>query len=80
MSLSPDGHLQIFTIYSHPADYPEIPYLVRASTIRGDESVPGDVLGTATTLTRARSLVPPEADYRIPRATGDSPTIVETWM
>ena len=81
MSLSPDGHLRTYTIYARPADYPWAAYVVRGSTITPGAIVNDQApLGFAETIEVARDMVPREADTRFPRADGDPPQIVETWL
>jgi hypothetical protein len=80
MSLSPDGDLQVFTIYHRPADLPQCNYVVRAYVIRSGGPHPGDIVGVADTLNAARALIPLTADVCFPRQPDDDPVVVESWM
>jgi hypothetical protein len=81
MSLTPDGHLQMFTIHHRPEDLPHVEYVVRAYVILGgtDPEV-GPIVGLASTLGEARGLIPEGADTCIVRAPNDPPQIVESWL
>lgn len=81
MSLSPEGHLRVFTIYRRPADFPDAEFILRGFVVTaGAEPQPTGIIFAADTLEQARSLVPPEADVCIPRDAGDAPHVVESWI
>lgn len=80
MSAGQDDALDTFTIYHRPLDLPGVEYAVRRLTVvRGTGVVARELLGTFATLDEAREAVPPGL-MRIPRAEGDDPVIVETWL
>ncbi len=70
----------MYTIYDHPADYPEH-WVVRAWWVDRDylEPFPGGV-ALAETLQGARDALPIPNLTRLPPMPGDDPTIVETWL
>jgi hypothetical protein len=80
MSLSPDGHMQVFTIYHRPADFPDTEYLVRTHVIHGGAAHPGAIVGTAKTLEGARWLIPSGADVCFRREQEDVAPVVESWL
>ena len=80
MSVSPDGHLRIFTIYSHPLDLPDAEYVVRGFTITAAGPLPEAEVLIAQTLDEARGLIPWEADTCILPGPDDPPAIVESWL
>lgn len=73
-----EGHLEMWTIYRRPRDYP-IFYVVRRWIVDGPSLVPDQEARLAIDLDEARTLVP-RGLYRQPRQTGDDPHIVETWF
>lgn len=72
--------LTMYTIYDSPADFPGIPFVVRAWVVGGGGQLAasGEPL-FADTLERARSCVPPGM-HRMERSPDDEPQIVETWI
>jgi hypothetical protein len=73
-----DG-LDIWTIYRRPADYPDVPYVVRHFRARATDVVAGDVVAAVDTLDEARTAIP-KGLFLIPRAAADDPVIVESWL
>lgn len=65
----------MFTIYDHPADFPDR-YVMRMF----DADRPTPYVALADTLEQARNLRPDGADLCVPRAAQDDPVIVETWF
>lgn len=84
MTIAPDAQadgMDMFTIYSHPKDYPQ-GYVVRRWVVGGGhEPEPREAYATAS-LEDARSLVPQDRGLvRMPATPGaDDPTILETWF
>lgn len=70
--------MRFYTIYEHPADFPE-GYVVRAWDIRPHGVMRPLEARRTLTLDGARDLVPPGL-WCVPRSPGDDRTIVETWM
>lgn len=70
--------LRLWTIYDHPADFPEV-FVVRGFTAEVGGPIADRHVRTATTLDGARSLVPPGL-VCIARYPTDDPKIVETWL
>lgn len=68
----------LWTIYSRPADYPTVPYVVRAWQITADGPVDAGVLGLADSIEQARGYLP-EGATRLGRMDEDDPVIVESW-
>lgn len=72
--------LEMWTVYEHPADYPDS-YVVRRSVVRSSREG-GIELGeawAAPTLDAVRKFIPPGL-YRQVRAPDDDPVIVEAWF
>ncbi len=69
-----------WTIYKHPADYPD-KYVVRAWGIfRGSEPRPSGIVFQCHTLEDARNVIPPGLVCMQPDPATDVPCIVETWI
>jgi hypothetical protein len=71
-------HLEIWTIYQHPSDYPD-QYVARKTIASADKHVMTNDMFTADSLDEIRALLPP-ALMRIPRYASDDPVIVECWL
>lgn len=70
--------LNIWTIYDHPRDLPDV-FVARRFEIGGEHGGPtGDIL-TAPTLDALRKKLP-WGLVRIMRQDGDDPCIVECWL
>lgn len=72
------AHLEMFTIYDHPKDYPNH-FVVRKWIIHGPEPEPGSVLSLSETLDAARNSIPAGL-VCLSRNVEDDPVIVETWV
>jgi hypothetical protein len=74
--------LSIFTVYENPRDYPGR-FVVRRFEVSADTVQP-DALAVviANTLDQARAAIRREhpGAIRLPRADGDEPQIVESWI
>jgi hypothetical protein len=72
--------LTMWTIYSSPADYPDVPFVVRGWAV-GPYGALADTgaLGFADTLDEARNMIP-DGLVRMERSPDDDPVVVETWM
>lgn len=73
--------LSVWTIYDHPSDVPEpFGFAVREFLVKTSGRAEADSrVQFAMTLDEARALIPAGL-YRLPRADGDDPVIVETWI
>lgn len=71
-------HLDLFTIYERPKDYPTC-FVVRKWIIHGAEPEPGGVVALSKTLDGARKSIPPGLTC-LTRNVEDDPVIVETWL
>ena len=72
--------LTTWTIYERPADFPDVPFVLRGWIVGpGGQLRESGTLGFADTLEQARTYVP-EGLTRFPRADDDDPVIVETWL
>jgi hypothetical protein len=69
--------LEMYTIYCHPADYPQ-GYVVRRSEIRPEAIEPREA-HTAPDLASARALVP-RGLFRMRPCADDDPAITEVWV
>ena len=74
------GHLNIWTIYVSPADYPG-QYVARRFVVGGKDSHhgPTNEMFVADTLEEVRALLPPGL-ICMPREPGDDRVIVESWI
>jgi hypothetical protein len=70
--------LEMFTIYDHPADYPNH-FAVKRWTIAEGTPRPDDSITLTATLEEARATIKPGL-YCIHRELLDDPKIVETWI
>lgn len=71
--------LVIWTIYDHPADYPQ-GFVVRPWRVGKGGTVPqGEDGAGVATLEAARSLIP-QGLLRMDRDPNDDPCIVESWL
>lgn len=71
----------MFVIYRAPVDVPDAPYVVRRWDVDAETGTGVPVWArVAPSLPAARKVVPPEANRCLPRAPGDDPCIVETWI
>ena len=68
------NHLEIWTIYDHPADHPDC-FVVRL----WHNEKPTVTKYLAETLEDARNLIPPDK-ARVPRNLKDRRSIVESWI
>lgn len=71
-------HLEMWTVYDHPADFPDA-FVARKWVVRagGPIATPEVVMGVTLEEVRERL---PEGLYPLNRNEGDDPTIVETWL
>lgn len=78
ISASSLGQLLIWTIYDHPADYPDF-YVARPTIIRPKTSghLPMHLL--AKDLDTLRTMLP-DGLTRLPRQPTDDPSVVEVWV
>lgn len=67
-----------YTIYDHPADYPD-QFVVRAWAVSEGVVIAYAPVGFADTLEDARYLIP-QGRTRIDRTQQDDPVIVESWL
>lgn len=67
-----------YTIYDHPADYPD-QFVVRAWLVAGGVVIAYHPVGFADSLDDARALIPLGRE-RIDRSDEDDPVIVESWL
>ena len=72
------GILSMWTIYNHPADYPNYFVARRWEVQAGKESPTTDVL-LDVDLDKLRAKLPPGL-YCLPRFQGDDPVIMEVWL
>lgn len=70
--------LSIWTIYDHPADYPEL-FVARLWTV-GQDGVEASHTMTAETLELLQGEMEKMNLTRMDRRPEDDPVIVETWM
>ena len=75
-----DDALHMWTIYENPSDYPGR-FVVRECTIERDSTIvtKPEPAAVVLTLEDARAAVP-DGLYRLARAPGDEPHIVEVWL
>jgi hypothetical protein len=71
--------LAIYTVYEKPRDFPE-EYVVRVFTVQGGNLQPGAIVARAPTLEAVQTPFVERGLHRIPRAAGDDPRIVESWI
>lgn len=72
--------LVVWTIYEKPADYPTVPFVVRAWHVSGGQQTDAGALAFADTLDQARSMLPAGL-HRFPPSDGyDDPVVVESWL
>lgn len=69
--------LEMYVVYRKPKDYPKS-YVVRRWYV-GETPQATDDIRLAPTLKEARQTIP-EGLCRLPRAKGDEPAVVETWV
>jgi hypothetical protein len=72
------GQLLIWTIYDHPADYPDW-YVARPSIIRPKTAGPLPMHLMAKDLETLRAMLP-DGLARLNRSEGDDPCIIEVWV
>jgi len=73
--------MTMWTIYAAPADFPDVPYVVRGWAVGpgfGEVTATG-AIGFADTLDQARGCLPPGLACIQP-SPEDDPVIVETWL
>ena len=68
--------LSLWTVYDHPTDYPDS-YVARRFEVPGGPT--DDVLETET-LEALRAEFERRGLVCLPRASGDDPRIIETWL
>ena len=73
-----DGTLSLWTVYDNPSDMPGM-FVARRFDIGRGEAVWTDICVIASTLDGVRELIP-QGLHCMPRADGDEPQIVETWI
>jgi len=74
LGLRPEWKMNTYSIYEHPADYPD-DFVVR----RWENTDPKELVGTAKTLEAARKYVP-HGMVNVGRYAQDDPCIVEVWI
>ncbi|AWY06100.1 hypothetical protein SEA_FIREMAN_91 [Microbacterium phage Fireman] len=67
-----------YTIYDHPADYPD-QFVIRAWFVENGAVTAYEPVALADTLEDARALIP-QGRERVPRTQADDPVIVESWV
>lgn len=75
---APDDVLRMWTVYDHPADYPD-GFIARLWEVEGSSYRATDQVVTGGTLDGVRAQLPPGL-HRLPRSVGDDPVVVETWL
>jgi hypothetical protein len=71
--------LEIWTIFDHPQDYPEMVVARRFEVQQGNsEPVSTQDVKLGSSVEEVRRLLPPGLS-RIPRDPGDPPSVVESW-
>lgn len=73
-----DGGLIMWTVYDHPADFPD-EFVARAWRITAGKAEPTNISFTAPSLEEVRALLPPGLAL-LGRSESDDPKIVETWL
>lgn len=74
-----DRHLNLWTVYGHPLDFPS-GFIARRWVVGpGAEPTPTGECVTASTLEAVRAKLP-SGLYRLDRVSDDDPCIVETWV
>jgi hypothetical protein len=72
--------LWMWTIYAHPADFPDVEFVVRGWIVGPHGTLTDSgALGFAHTLDEARNIVPAGL-VRMERSPDDDPVVVETWI
>lgn len=73
--------LTLYTVYDHPADYPQS-VVVRRWFLTGDVASPepGSPYLIGPSIDRIRMTLESEGLYRIPRDPADDPVIAEVWL
>ena len=72
--------MEMWTIYARPADFPEVPFLVRGWLVLPNGAlVPSGAVAFADTLEQARNVLP-KGLMRFERDAEDEAQIVESWM
>lgn len=72
------GQLLIWTVYDHPADYPDW-FVARPHIIRPKTSGPMPMHLVSTTLDTLRLMLP-DGLTRLGRSPSDDPCIIEVWV
>jgi len=73
-------HLEMYTVYDHPKDYPEA-FVVRRFRITKDGPLPDDrFLFISIDLDTCRELMMMMQLTRVMRDADDDPVILETWL
>jgi len=72
------GMLSIWTVYDHPADFPDTIIARRFETGAGASGATKDFI--TGTLTEIRTAMDRCGLYRMPAAPADDENIIETWM
>lgn len=78
--MSTEDELVIWTVYERPSDFPEWPYVVRASLTTSTGIHVTDEAYGFTTLADVRACMSAHGFYCIDRSPEDEPHIVEVWM
>lgn len=71
--------MESWTIYARPADFPDVPFVVRNWIITPGAMVPGGAVAFCDSLEQARHVIP-EGLTRFERNPDDDPVIVESWL
>tara|TARA_R110000868_G_scaffold118062_9_gene313341 strand:- start:2909 stop:3136 length:228 start_codon:yes stop_codon:yes gene_type:complete len=74
-----DSTLDIWTITQNPSDHPG-KFVARKHVIRAGETAVTEDHHIADTLEEVRQMLPRRGLIRLPRARGDDPVIVESWL
>lgn len=78
--MTPDVLLSVWAIYERPRDFPEHFVVRRWRVLDGRRHpVPDHLAGLATSLEKARGMVPTGLT-RLAHQPGEDPKIVETWV
>lgn len=78
-----DGRLTLWHIFTHPADLPHVPFVVRVDVVEGMTVLDTGERWLRKTLDQAREVVranDPSACVRLAPSEGDVPCLVETWV
>ena len=72
--------LEIWTVYDHPDDFPDLFVARKYEIERGGKPVATDAVMKATSLKDLRMILETWQLVPVPRQENDDPKIVESWM